>query len=34
MLRIRKSQVQTFEQAAMAAFELRMVEHLRIYCGA
>jgi hypothetical protein len=31
MLRIRNSQMQTFEQAAMAAFELRMVEHLRTY---
>ena len=31
MLRIRTSQMQTFEQAAMAAFELRMVEHLRTY---
>ena len=31
MLRIRNSQMQTFEQAAMSAFELRMVEHLRTY---
>ncbi len=31
MLRIRTSQMQTFEQAAMTAFELRMVEHLRTY---
>ena len=30
MLRIRNSQMQTFEQAAMSAFELRMVEHLRV----
>ena len=31
MLRIRSQQVQTFEQAALAAFELRMVDHLRTY---
>jgi hypothetical protein len=31
MLRIRTNQMQTFEQAAMAAFELRMVDHLRTY---
>jgi hypothetical protein len=31
MLRIRSQQMQTFEQAAMAAFELRMVDHLRTY---
>ncbi|HXG17825.1 MAG TPA: hypothetical protein VNN62_01960 [Methylomirabilota bacterium] len=31
MLRIRDAQMQTFQQAAMAAFETRMVEHLRTY---
>jgi hypothetical protein len=31
MLRIRNAQMQTFEQAAMASFEMRMVEHLRTY---
>lgn len=31
MLRIRNSQMQTFEQAAMSAFEQRMVDHLRTY---
>jgi hypothetical protein len=31
MLRIRPQQMQTFEQAAMSAFELRMVDHLRTY---
>ena len=31
MLRIRTGQMQTFEQAAMSAFELRMVNHLRTY---
>lgn len=31
MLRIRNAQMQTFEQAAMVAFELRMVDHLRTY---
>jgi hypothetical protein len=29
MLRIRHSQMRTFEQAAMSGFETRMVEHLR-----
>jgi hypothetical protein len=31
MLRIRNAQIKTFEQATMAAFELRMVDHLRTY---
>lgn len=31
MLRIRPSQMQTFEQTATTAFELRMVDHLRTY---
>jgi len=31
MLRIRNSQMQTFEQAAMSGFEARMVDHLRTY---
>lgn len=31
MLRIRDNQIKTFEQAAMAAFATRMVEHLRAY---
>jgi len=31
MLRIRTSQMQTFEQAATNAFETRMVDHLRTY---
>lgn len=31
MLRIRPQQMQTFEQAAMVAFETRMVDHLRTY---
>ncbi|MGE0822564.1 MAG: hypothetical protein AB7G75_32020 [Candidatus Binatia bacterium] len=31
MLRIRTEQMQRFEQAAMSAFESRMVEHLRTY---
>lgn len=31
MLRIRNSQIRTFEQAAMSAFEQRMVDHLRTY---
>jgi hypothetical protein len=31
MLRIRNAQMQTFQQAAMAAFETRMVDHLRTY---
>jgi hypothetical protein len=31
MLRIRSQQMQTFEQAAMAGFELRMIDHLRTY---
>ena len=31
MLRIRSQQIQTFEQAAISAFELRMVDHLRTY---
>lgn len=31
MLRIRNAQIKTFEQVAMAAFELRMVDHLHTY---
>lgn len=31
MLRIRNAQMQTFQRAAIAAFETRMVEHLRTY---
>lgn len=31
MLRIRPTQIQTFEQAAIVAFEQRMIDHLRTY---